>query len=74
MRVADTWRRHLLQTAAADGSGTGAGAAVLTCPDAPSPHIHTQALLSSPQPDDPQDAVVARQYLSEFSTFEKTAR
>jgi ubiquitin-conjugating enzyme (huntingtin interacting protein 2) len=33
-----------------------------------------KALLSSPQPDDPQDAVVARQYLSEFSTFEKTAR
>ena len=26
-----------------------------------------QALLSSPQPDDPQDAVVARQYLSSLS-------
>lgn len=36
--------------------------------------LSLQALLSSPQPDDPQDAVVARQYLREFETFEKTAR
>lgn len=36
--------------------------------------LSLQALLSSPQPDDPQDAVVARQYLSEFTTFEKTAK
>eukprot|EP00877_Chromochloris_zofingiensis_P004960 jgi/Chrzof1/14465/Cz09g03280.t1 len=36
--------------------------------------LSLQALLSSPQPDDPQDAVVARQYLSEYSTFQKTAK
>lgn len=36
--------------------------------------LSLQALLSSPQPDDPQDAVVARQYLSERETFDKTAR
>ena len=33
-----------------------------------------QALLSSPQPDDPQDAVVAKQYLSDRKLFERTAR
>ncbi|XP_068656652.1 ubiquitin-conjugating enzyme E2 27-like [Aristolochia californica] len=32
-----------------------------------------QALLSSPEPDDPQDAVVARQYLSDYPTFYSTA-
>ena len=36
--------------------------------------LSLQALLSSPQPDDPQDAVVAKQYLSDLPTFEKTAR
>lgn len=33
-----------------------------------------QALLSSPQPDDPQDAVVARQYLSSAEQYAATAR
>ncbi|GIM02510.1 hypothetical protein Vretimale_7392, partial [Volvox reticuliferus] len=33
-----------------------------------------QALLASPQPDDPQDAVVAKQYLDDFETYKKTAR
>lgn len=33
-----------------------------------------QALLSSPQPDDPQDAVVARQYLSSLAEYESTAK
>lgn len=36
--------------------------------------LSLQALLASPAPDDPQDAVVARQYLSDRATFEKTAR
>lgn len=36
--------------------------------------LSLQALLASPQPDDPQDAVVANQYRSEFKTYEKTAR
>jgi len=36
--------------------------------------LSLQALLSSPQPDDPQDAVVARQYLSDRTTFEGTAK
>lgn len=36
--------------------------------------LSLQALLSSPQPDDPQDAVVARQYLADRATFEATAR
>ncbi|GFH18594.1 ubiquitin-conjugating enzyme E2 27, partial [Haematococcus lacustris] len=31
------------------------------------------ALLSSPQPDDPQDAVVARQYINERPVFDRTA-
>lgn len=35
---------------------------------------HSQALLSSPQPDDPQDAVVAKQYISDRALFESTAR
>lgn len=33
-----------------------------------------QALLSSPAPDDPQDAVVARQYLGSLAEFEGTAK
>ncbi|PNH00063.1 Ubiquitin-conjugating enzyme E2 27, partial [Tetrabaena socialis] len=33
-----------------------------------------QALLSSPQPDDPQDAVVAKQYMAEHETYKKTAK
>lgn len=36
--------------------------------------LSLQALLSSPQPDDPQDAVVARQYSSNFKEFQKTAK
>ncbi len=36
--------------------------------------LSLQALLSSPQPDDPQDAVVAKQYLSDPVTFRNTAR
>ncbi|BDA50884.1 Ubiquitin-conjugating enzyme E2 K [Coccomyxa sp. Obi] len=36
--------------------------------------LSLQALLSSPQPDDPQDAVVARQYLTDNATFQRTAR
>jgi ubiquitin-conjugating enzyme (huntingtin interacting protein 2) len=36
--------------------------------------LSLQALLASPQPDDPQDAVVANQYRTEKSTFDKTAR
>uniref|UniRef100_A0A7S0RIG9 E2 ubiquitin-conjugating enzyme n=1 Tax=Chlamydomonas leiostraca TaxID=1034604 RepID=A0A7S0RIG9_9CHLO len=36
--------------------------------------LSLQALLSSPQPDDPQDAVVAKQYLSDYPLFLKTAR
>lgn len=36
--------------------------------------LSLQALLSSPQPDDPQDAVVAKQYLSEYDTYCKTAK
>eukprot|EP00898_Chlorokybus_atmophyticus_P002301 jgi/Chlat1/3071/Chrsp21S08795 len=35
--------------------------------------LSLQALLSAPQPDDPQDAVVARQYLDDRETFENTA-
>lgn len=33
-----------------------------------------QALLSSPQPDDPQDAVVARQYLGSLAEYQATAK
>jgi len=36
--------------------------------------LSLQALLSSPQPDDPQDAVVAKQYLTDFKTYQSTAR
>ena len=36
--------------------------------------LSLQALLSSPQPDDPQDAVVARQYLGDKSEFDQTAK
>ncbi|WIA38418.1 hypothetical protein OEZ86_001744 [Tetradesmus obliquus] len=36
--------------------------------------LSLQALLASPQPDDPQDAVVANQYRSEKATFDRTAR
>ncbi|KAL6751694.1 ubiquitin conjugating enzyme [Haematococcus lacustris] len=36
--------------------------------------LSLQALLSSPQPDDPQDAVVARQYINERPVFDRTAR
>uniref|UniRef100_A0A2N9FMZ6 Uncharacterized protein n=1 Tax=Fagus sylvatica TaxID=28930 RepID=A0A2N9FMZ6_FAGSY len=36
--------------------------------------LSVQALLSAPEPDDPQDAVVAQQYLREYQTFVSTAR
>ncbi|KAJ7957201.1 putative Ubiquitin-conjugating enzyme E2 [Quillaja saponaria] len=36
--------------------------------------VSVQALLSAPQPDDPQDAVVAKQYLQDHHTFVGTAR
>ncbi|TVU34602.1 hypothetical protein EJB05_16439 [Eragrostis curvula] len=36
--------------------------------------LSLQALLSAPAPDDPQDAVVAQQYLRDYSTFVSTAR
>ncbi|OAY76235.1 ubiquitin-conjugating enzyme E2 27 isoform X1 [Ananas comosus] len=36
--------------------------------------LSVQALLSSPEPDDPQDAVVAQQYLRDHQTFIATAR
>nr|XP_043606556.1 ubiquitin-conjugating enzyme E2 27-like isoform X2 [Erigeron canadensis] len=36
--------------------------------------ISLQALLSTPEPNDPQDAVVAKQYLSDHATFVTTAR
>lgn len=36
--------------------------------------LSLQALLSSPQPDDPQDAVVAKQYMSDYETYKKTAK
>ncbi|KAL6996881.1 Ubiquitin-conjugating enzyme E2 27 [Sarracenia purpurea var. burkii] len=36
--------------------------------------LSVQALLSSPEPDDPQDAVVAQQYLRDYQTFAATAR
>ncbi|XP_062207949.1 ubiquitin-conjugating enzyme E2 27-like [Phragmites australis] len=36
--------------------------------------LSLQALLSAPAPDDPQDAVVAQQYLRDYSTFVGTAR
>mmetsp|Transcript_9097 Transcript_9097/g.15856 ORF Transcript_9097/g.15856 Transcript_9097/m.15856 type:complete len:191 (+) Transcript_9097:137-709(+) len=36
--------------------------------------LSLQALLSSPQADDPQDAVVAKQYISEREVFKRQAR
>lgn len=36
--------------------------------------LSLQALLSCPEPTDPQDAVVAEQYLKEKSKFDETAR
>ncbi|CAI5488688.1 unnamed protein product [Closterium sp. Naga37s-1] len=36
--------------------------------------LSLQALLSSPEPDDPQDAIVAQQYLKDYQTFVNTAR
>nr|XP_043616574.1 ubiquitin-conjugating enzyme E2 27 [Erigeron canadensis] len=36
--------------------------------------LSIQALLSAPEPDDPQDAVVAQQYLKDYATFASTAR
>lgn len=36
--------------------------------------LSIQALLSDPQADDPQDAVVAQQYLRDYNTFVGTAR
>ncbi|KAK4436820.1 Ubiquitin-conjugating enzyme E2 27 [Sesamum alatum] len=36
--------------------------------------LSIQALLSAPEPDDPQDAVVAQQYLRDYQTFLGTAR
>ncbi|XP_008801125.1 ubiquitin-conjugating enzyme E2 27 isoform X2 [Phoenix dactylifera] len=36
--------------------------------------LSLQALLSAPEPDDPQDAVVAQQYLRQYPTFVATAR
>ncbi|KAM7480190.1 hypothetical protein LguiA_028403 [Lonicera macranthoides] len=36
--------------------------------------LSIQALLSAPEPDDPQDAVVAQQYLRDYQTFAGTAR
>lgn len=36
--------------------------------------LSVQALLSSPEPGDPQDAVVARQYINEHDQFVQTAK
>eukprot|EP00475_Leptophrys_vorax_P015891 TRINITY_DN22272_c0_g1_i1.p1 TRINITY_DN22272_c0_g1~~TRINITY_DN22272_c0_g1_i1.p1 ORF type:complete len:193 (+),score=4.50 TRINITY_DN22272_c0_g1_i1:74-652(+) len=36
--------------------------------------LSLQALLSSPEPDDPQDAIVAQQYLKDYQTFANTAK
>ena len=36
--------------------------------------LSLQALLSCPEPNDPQDAVVAQQYLKEKDAFDRTAR
>ena len=36
--------------------------------------ISLQALMSAPEPDDPQDAVVAKQYKEKFSEFTNTAK
>ena len=36
--------------------------------------LSLQALLAAPEPDDPQDAVVARQYSDSFNIFKLTAQ
>lgn len=36
--------------------------------------LSLQALLAAAEPDDPQDAVVARQYKEDTETFTKTAK
>jgi ubiquitin-conjugating enzyme (huntingtin interacting protein 2) len=36
--------------------------------------LSLQALLSCPEPKDPQDAVVAKLYLDDFAEFERTAK
>jgi len=36
--------------------------------------LSLQALLCSPEPNDPQDAVVAKQYLSDYALFESQAK
>ena len=36
--------------------------------------LSVQSLLASPEPKDPQDAVVARQYMSEHEVFVRTAK
>lgn len=36
--------------------------------------LSLQALLSSPEPDDPQDAVVAKQYISDHESFRQQAK
>ena len=36
--------------------------------------LSLQALLCAPEPTDPQDAVVAKQYLNDFALFESTAK
>jgi len=36
--------------------------------------ISVQALLAAPEPDDPQDGVVAKEYLGDFEKWKKTAR
>merc|ERR1712212_924542 len=36
--------------------------------------LSIQALLASPEPDDPQDAVVARQYQESFAVYKATAQ
>ena len=36
--------------------------------------LSLQALLSTPEPNDPQDAVVARQYIDSHEAFVKTAK
>jgi len=36
--------------------------------------LSVQALLAAPEPDDPQDAVVARQYQDDFPTYKATAQ
>ncbi len=36
--------------------------------------LSLQALLSTPEPNDPQDAVVAKQYLTDKALFDRTAK